>query len=83
MILYYIERIFSPLRSNLLSSSQEALEATRKIRYNVQGAALTDQLFDDKEDINNANNESPPYGSYDIVHERNRNFDSMYSNQVS
>ena len=60
---------------------QDALEETRKIRYSVQGAAISEQLFDPK-DPELGSDTSPPYGSYDIIHETRGNYESIYDTQV-
>ncbi|XP_014221761.1 uncharacterized protein LOC106649010 [Trichogramma pretiosum] len=56
-------------------------EPTCNIRYSVQGTALCEGLFDEKGDPDGANEDSPPYGSYDIVHQGKTNYDSLYSAQ--
>ncbi|XP_058807672.1 uncharacterized protein LOC131673590 [Phymastichus coffea] len=48
-----------------------------RIRYSVQGAVLSDSLFDEDDD---GGDTSPPYGSYDIVqHEAARDLDSIFA----
>ncbi|XP_011503197.1 PREDICTED: uncharacterized protein LOC105366444 [Ceratosolen solmsi marchali] len=62
--------------------SENSLDETKKIRYSVQGAALSEQMFD-SEDVHLSNDTSQPYGSYNIVRDTNNSYASIYGVQDS